>query len=286
MRRKSYVRTTRLSKPSSGLPAAARIVPLASRRANAGWRASMPVSRTAHRMPDVLASNSRPAASAFTVSRERQMLVLARRFRLMLHTTPAAAPSGRTRPSYSSAKTPISASVSVGRSTGPSSIGRPRPSASIQLASRISFTRSLDSTPGMCGRPWGPASFSREASATRLSRVHSLPTGATARRHQSVSGSAPRRSSQKESVARTTDSLNSTRGAASPGWVACHRSPAAVRSCSRRTRRADAAVAASDSLCGVKSSSMRCDGVPPYAIQTSGRIGKSCVNRRWCSGRP
>ena len=41
------------------------------------------------------AANSRAAASALTVRRERQTLVLARRLRLMLHTTPA--PLGRDR---------------------------------------------------------------------------------------------------------------------------------------------------------------------------------------------
>jgi hypothetical protein len=39
-------------------------------------------------MPVVLAAKSRAAASAFTVSRERQTLVLAFRLRLMLQTTP------------------------------------------------------------------------------------------------------------------------------------------------------------------------------------------------------
>ena len=48
----------------------------------------MPVSSTAQRMPVLFASNSRAAASAFTVSRERHTLLLAARFRLMLQMIP------------------------------------------------------------------------------------------------------------------------------------------------------------------------------------------------------
>jgi len=122
--------------------------------------------------------------------------------------------------------------------------------------------------------------FRREASAPRLARVHSIPSGAIARFHQSVSGSASRRSSQKDKAASTTDSLKRTRGGGSFGCAACQRPPGALRSRSSRCRSWEAAVAASDSLCGLSSSSRRSAGDRPYAIHTSGRIGKSCVKRR------
>ena len=91
------MRTTRLLNSSSWSSAdpASTICP--SRRAarNALCVASIPVSSTAQRMPVVFASNSRAAASAFTVSRERHTLVLARRLALMLQTTPAASGARR-----------------------------------------------------------------------------------------------------------------------------------------------------------------------------------------------
>src|ERR1700704_3847323 len=101
--------------------------------------------------------------------------------------------------------------------------------------------------------------------------------GAITRFHQSVRGRASRSSSQKESAASTTDSLKSTRGGPNPGCSAFHIPLSAARSRSTRARSATATLAASDSLWGVNSTSMRSPGVLPYAIQTSGRIGKSCV---------
>ena len=85
------MRTTRLPSPSSLFAGSGLTISfLALRRRNALCVASIPVSSTAHRIPVVFAANNRAAASAFTVSRERQTLVLARRLRLMLHRTPAA----------------------------------------------------------------------------------------------------------------------------------------------------------------------------------------------------
>ena len=176
----------------------------------------MPVSSTAHRIPAVLASKSRAAASAFTVSRERQMLVLARRFRLMLQSRPASPASGVVSSSNTSANASISLSSTVGCATSTAGTVRPSRSFSMQPTMRIIFTRNLGSAPRIGARVEGGA-FSCLALATRLSRVHSVPIGASTRFHQSVSGSALRSSSQNDSVASTTDSLNSTLGSVPSG---------------------------------------------------------------------
>ena len=143
-----------------------RMLPFASRRLNAGCRASMPVSRTAQRMPAVLASNTLAAASALTVIRERQMLVLASRFRLIPQTTPAAGASAGASPSNSSANPSIS--WGVGRSPRDSGAGRLRRSHSMDPAMRMSFRSSLGSAPEPAtSRP--PARASRDVSE-RLAR--------------------------------------------------------------------------------------------------------------------
>jgi len=153
----------------------------------------------------------------------------------------------------------------------------------------ISFLRSLGSPPGRDSAPCRSWISLIKTSMSFLSQ-RSVVRTAMLSFHQSVSGIATLMSSSKVKLANTTDSLNRTRGRrgslrSSGEWIARYRSRASC-SCSERSRKARLRTAAVVGLYGVSSNSIRRFGFSANAIQTSGRIGKSCVNLRCCSGLP
>ena len=105
----------------------------------------MPVSSTAQRIPVASRIEQPAAASAFTVSRDRQTLALARRFRLTLHINPD--PSATVgKPSKTAANAWISSGVSDGL-TPTSPVARPARSSSMTPTMRMSFCSSRGSVP-------------------------------------------------------------------------------------------------------------------------------------------
>ena len=147
----------------------------------------MPVSRTAQRMPVVRASNKRPAASAFTVSLDRQTLALARRFRLTLHINPG--PSATVgRPSNKAAKAWISSLVGAGSVPTSWPAALPVRSSSIAPPMRMSFCSRRGSElstrePGLNVAEIGGELLQRGAGPGRVHRRHrALPPGAERQR--------------------------------------------------------------------------------------------------------
>ena len=194
----------------------------------------------------VSASNSRAAASALTVSRDRQTLVLA-------CAVEADAPDAACRRGLDGMKTIEQVGEGfdflrrravaglLGAPAAPGARTRWRPRS--ESASAAAGDR-RGQLPSRANRP----SASRVATSSSASRVILWPSGAITCFHQSVSGMAPRSSSQNDSVARTTDSLNSTRGEPRPGCSAVQALPSADRSCASRARSAFDAAAAFDSV--------------------------------------
>ena len=222
---KSYVSTTRVQ--LAGLPFSSTngfsltgLSLLGSRRRKAGWRASMPLSMTAHARSRQEMSKRRRAASALMASVDRDTVGAASRLRLTEYTM--ARGSGMTpRTSSATATTSCSQSASVAAAT-PSPVvvkarGSRPPLRTIVSAPttriihrRSERTRSLRfafSAPGVMGGCSGSLIACASQRCEVRSWMSSTVQSCVRRCHHSVIGSTTRTRSSKCSVAATVDRL-------------------------------------------------------------------------------